>query len=120
MLNSFLSEPSKNIKEGSTTSDNYKSLRGVTGVSLVLACILGLFNFSSSSKMNPKFNMAYASPPPPPPPIIIAGGEVAVESLFKLINVEEALPIRKKHSIRDKASVDALKVSLLLLLYANC
>lgn len=70
--------------------------------------------------MNPKFNMAYASPPPPPPPIIIAGGEVAVESLFKLINVEEALPIRKKHSIRDKASVDALKVSLLLLLYANC
>ncbi|KAK7359620.1 hypothetical protein VNO77_01582 [Canavalia gladiata] len=54
MLETF-SLPSEN--EG---SDN-KVLRGVTQVSLVLACVIGLFNFSS--KMNPKITTAYACDP---------------------------------------------------------
>ncbi|TKY59665.1 hypothetical protein E2542_SST16757 [Spatholobus suberectus] len=51
MLERF-SAPSQNERSGN------KILRGVTGVSLVLACVLGLFNFSG--KMNPKFTTAYA------------------------------------------------------------
>ncbi|KAJ1387335.1 hypothetical protein SESBI_40075 [Sesbania bispinosa] len=108
MLNRF-SVPSKN--EGSDS----KILRGVTRVSLVLACVLGLFNFSS--KMNHKFNTSYAMPMPhfsmvhnkvTTPEV---GGEVALESLLNMINAETA-----EHFIPgfdhepDKASVDALKL----------
>lgn len=99
-LNSF-SMPSKNIEE---KSDN-KILRGVTRVSLVLSCILGLFNFSS--KMNPKLNTAYAFQP------IIAGGEVAFESLWR--------KTIKGGSIDPKShpSFDANKVFFLLLFFGN-
>ncbi|XP_020233001.1 uncharacterized protein LOC109813248 isoform X2 [Cajanus cajan] len=39
-------------------SGGNKILRGMTGASLVLACVLGLLNFSG--KMNPKLTIAYA------------------------------------------------------------
>lgn len=45
------SQPTQKEERGS------EILRGVTGASLVLACVLGLFNF----KMNPKLTTAHAS-----------------------------------------------------------
>ncbi|KAL2343656.1 hypothetical protein Fmac_004941 [Flemingia macrophylla] len=52
MLERF-SEPSHNNK-----GSGNKILRGMTGASLVLACVLGLLNFSG--KVNTKFTTAYA------------------------------------------------------------
>lgn len=97
--NSFSVPNSKNI-EG---SDN-KILRGMSGLSLVLGCILGIFNFSSM--MNSKFNMAYAFDLPK---MILAGGENSFDSLWKTINVEgvETNPKFDPH----QASVDDKKVN---------
>jgi hypothetical protein len=77
MINNFSVPNSKN-SEG---SDN-KILRGINGASLVLCCILGIFNFSSMM-MNSKFNMAYAIGPP-----ILVGGEISFDSMWKTINAD--------------------------------
>ncbi|CAJ2677899.1 unnamed protein product [Trifolium pratense] len=80
MINNFSMPNSKN-SEG---SDN-KILRGINGTSLVLGCILGMFNFSSMM-MNSKFNMAYAAHFPPK--MILVGGEISFDSMWKTINAD--------------------------------
>ncbi|RDX61189.1 hypothetical protein CR513_60605, partial [Mucuna pruriens] len=72
MLERF-SDPSENEASGN------KILRGVTGASLVLACVVGLFSFSA--KMNPKFATAYAQSYPFSN---TNQGRVVIESLLRI------------------------------------
>lgn len=99
MLNRF-SMPSEN--EGG--SDN-KILRGVTAVSLALACVVGLFNVSS--KLNPKLNTAYAAKYWPFSTTTsstnhegnvpkLPGAEDALESLWQMINADRSKQTRPK------------------------
>ncbi|KAL5054714.1 hypothetical protein RYX36_035396 [Vicia faba] len=77
--NSFSVPNSKNIE----TSDN-NILRGINGVSIVLGCILGMFNFNSKM-MNSKFNNAYAINPNVES---FSGGERSFNSLWNSMNAE--------------------------------
>ncbi|KAK7319272.1 hypothetical protein RJT34_03991 [Clitoria ternatea] len=86
MLDRF-SVPSKNER----SDHKSKILRGVTRVSLVLACVLGIFNFSS--KMNPKFNtpLALAQPSFSQEELSLISapkGKVALRSLLEMINAD--------------------------------
>ncbi|KAK7260467.1 hypothetical protein RIF29_26533 [Crotalaria pallida] len=97
MLNSNKSSsmPSENEE-----SNGNKTMRGVTGASLALACVVGLFNLSS--KLNPKLSTAYASWLSSPttsttvssrgaPNIALPGSNDALESLIRdMINVDHS------------------------------
>jgi hypothetical protein len=109
MINNFSVPNSKN-SEG---SDN-KILRGINGASLVLCCILGIFNFSSMM-MNSKFNMAYAATFDFPQTIITAGGENSFDSMWKTITADPVESNTYKHNPQD-ASSDEKKVNNYLLL----
>jgi len=78
------SQPSQNEGRGS------KFLRGVTGASLVLACVLGLFNF----KMNPKLTTAHACDKfsmlgEVDPSEVEGQGRIALKSLLKTMDDAE-------------------------------
>ncbi|CAK8578184.1 unnamed protein product [Lathyrus sativus] len=80
MHNSFSVPNSKTIEK----SDN-NILRGINGVSIVLGCILGMFNFNSKM-MNSKFNTAYAIIDPNVEPL--SGGASSFGSLWNSMNAE--------------------------------
>jgi hypothetical protein len=111
MINNFSMPNSKN-SEG---SDN-KILRGINGASLVLCCILGIFNFSSMM-MNSKFNMAYAATFDFPQTIITAGGENSFDSMWKMINAD-GVGSNHKYDPSD-ASADQKKANFIFFCYAN-
>lgn len=93
MVNNSFSVPnSKNI-EGSEN----KISRGMSRVSLVLGCILGIINFSGM--MNPKISMAL--PFDPNKTMMIAGGENSFDSLWKTVNAEgiESVDNKKMHVV---------------------
>ncbi|KAK7368638.1 hypothetical protein VNO80_10666 [Phaseolus coccineus] len=75
------SQPSQNDGRGS------KIFRGVTGASLVLACLLGLFNF----KMNPKLTTAHAFDLSSisDPSEVDDHGKMALKSLLEIMNDAE-------------------------------
>lgn len=111
MPDRLFSVPSKNDGE----SDNSKVLRGMTGISLVLACVLGLFNFNS--KMNPMFKAAYASTSFP-------GGMAALQSLLQTINAEKpskSNQARPRYGFAEPSGeeVKALKVPFFYYYFAN-
>ncbi|MED6159958.1 hypothetical protein PIB30_047061 [Stylosanthes scabra] len=70
-------------------------MRGMSRVSLVLACVLGMFNFNSN--INPMFKEAYAIKTP------TFGGQFAVETLLETI---KAKAITKKPTVPKKRSPD--------------
>ncbi|AES90701.2 hypothetical protein MtrunA17_Chr4g0052241 [Medicago truncatula] len=100
MINNSFSVPnSKNI-EGSEN----KNLRGMSGVSLVLGCILGIINFSGM--MNPKISMAL-----PFDPTNIGRGVNTFDSLWNTINAEgvELNPkLDPNETLVDKKKMHAL------------
>lgn len=80
MDNSFSVPNSKTIER----SDN-NILRGINGVSIVLGCILGMFNFNSKM-MNSKFNNAYAIDFSKG--VSFHGGEFSFDSMWNSMNAE--------------------------------
>lgn len=112
MLERF-SVPSENERKSGN-----KILRGVTAVSLVLACVLGLFNFRG--KMNPKFNTAYASQRSYDLFKVDADGRSALGSLLEIMSKPESSIDRNQtpsNKVPDENYVNNLKVSFFCYCY---
>ncbi|CAL0324782.1 unnamed protein product [Lupinus luteus] len=93
-VNCVLNNKSYIPSENEENSDN-KILRGVSAASLALACVVGLF--SLSTKLNPKFNTAYAYSFRFPHKNVSAdvniaslsyGSKNALDSLWNMINTD--------------------------------